>query len=839
MEETRASRIYTQLMHFLLWLAIAVILFFPVAVTVACLGRDLFGFGSLSGGDFSFLSWLKLTLSASDAGGHNVLGETFLRGSVFLAAVVFLMLPGKWDRRLKWLGGGGLLFLLGALISAWCGVCVQDSLLEWANWLTIFCIFIICATMAHRGTSSEVLELGVHLYLLALAVMLPLSWLIMAAIADTPVMYGAFYNQNVFSAWILPAVPIVACRLWDCDSKRDTVFSVLYVVLMVMILSSLYYAYNRTAWALALFSLLLVCVAKRSSSWKERCWGTALSFIAVVCGVGGAVSYLRGYWWGMAAMVLLALGIILWLGVGAARRSVSGAWKRWLVVVCLSVVCCAAISQVCLIKDSHIAVRFQQLASGHDSSGLSRGEFYRVAWAIGCDKPWLGGGERCFKRLYGLYQRQALWYSSYVHCLTLELFASCGAINTLLALALVIYAGAGAARRCAQDLTAGQSWRCGACLGVLALFLHAQADVDSGFLSLCLLGAMLAGWAWGTPPTSNSLGLAAGAGASADEKQNAGGVASVDERQTADCGACVDEKQATGSIALVDEEVGPRRGIRKSLLVQYALAILVVMALGLNMQRTVSDFDFVSAKYWTDHDDIALANSIWLGVVEEDPYNSEALRFAVMGLLNNHDNMAPQDYTAILETLSQRAINSDPYRASVLVARALVLESSQRYPEALEMFRRALQLDSLNDPQRYVDTARVLLRMGKTSEAQECLEQAVKIFADCDFSQMFDFRADSVFNGMVEVYLRLIHLYEPRDPRHENCLEAIKKLLPDGKLYKYLQGETYWLTAEQEEQQKHWDAGRQLRDKAQQLFREVYAEDPNFMRVREHLRWTW
>ncbi len=771
--------------------ALAVILLFPALIATVISVRDWLGEAAITaGGDFTFSSWLGAVICTSDAGAQSALGSNLLCSFVFLAGVSIMVLPLRWPSQLNrlYLGGAACLALLA--ISAYFSTCPHDAFLLWGKYSAVFVCFVVSSLLAYRFYRPELLRwVASAQFVLALIVVI-WAWISFAFTGDNAVaMYGHFYNQNVMSAWLLLIWPTAFLLLGEpTDPKDSWTIRMLRIVLVASLSVSIYYGYNRSAWAVLAFIALLSVALSRSCSAKGHLLGASEAALSVLASIAAVVCGLRGLYLPAIAGACLALGLTYAL----LRQSKYAAPKQLLanLAFCLAV---GLVLVACLGGSSlgaeHASVRLHQLAGGADTSAAARVEFYRAAWLMSLDHPLLGVGPDGFDLFYPSYQRDFRWFSKHSHCFFLDILCECGWPAFLLLLALLGYGAMLLYRRWKEDEAPEKPWRLGLSLGVLALLIHSQADIEMNFLVLPLTAAMWAGVCLATPTRAE----------------------------------CAEPQEEAG-----EEVVRSSWSIRPSMVRQYAGALFCMVLLGLNAKLASGMYYATFGQYFADHGREELALEYYRDAVNGDPWSGDNHRHIAALLLNMHMDKRADISLEELEEHSALAQRLDPHRAVACSVRGRALEAQGRWQEALACFRRSLEIDRVNFPSTYANMARMLVNMGKNEEAIACMEYAIKQFPMSAFEDMFSFRVAQTLNELTDLYCYLITLTKPGETRRVRYLDELEILSPESPIVPGVRGEGYLVLAVAAERAGKYEEARQLCAQAERDLRRALEMDSNY-----------
>ncbi len=771
--------------------ALAVILLFPALIATVISVRDWLGEAAISaGGDFTFSSWLGAVLCTSDAGAQSALGSNLLCSFVFLAGVSIMVLPLHWPSQLNRLYLGGIVCLALLAVSAYFSTCPHDAFLLWGKYCAVFICFVVSSLLAYRINRPELLRWVASAQFVSAILVVIWAWISFAFASDNAVaMYGHFYNQNVMSAWLLLIWPTAFLLLGEVTECKDSwTIRMLRIVLVASLSVSIYYGYNRSAWAVLAFIALLSVALSQPSSAKGHLLGAFEAALTVFASVAAVICGLRGWDLPAVASAFLALG----LAYALIRQAKFAVPKKLLanLALCLAV---GLVLVACLggrsLGAAHASVRLHQLAGGADTSAAARVEFYRAAWLMSLDHPLLGVGLDGFDLFYPSYQRDFRWFSKHSHCFFLDILCECGWPAFLLLVSLIGYGVILLYRRWVEDEAPEKPWRLGLCLGVLALLIHSQADIDMNFLVLPLTAALWTGLCLGTPTRAE----------------------------------CAKPREDVSG-----EDARSSWSIRPSMVRQYMGALFCMVLLGLNARLAASLYYATFGQYFANHGREELALEYYRDAVREDPWRGEYHRHIAALLLNMHTEKKADISFEELEENSALAIHLDPHRAVSCSVRGRALEAQGRWQEALTCFQRSLEIDRVNFPSTYANMARMLVNMGKNEEAIACMEYAIKQFPMSAFEDMFSFRVAQTRNELTDLYCYLITLTGPGEDRRVRYLDELELLSPDSPIVPGVRGEGYLALAVAAEMAGKHEEARQLCTQAERDLRRALAMDPGY-----------
>ncbi len=785
----RSSRFFITAVQGMAYAALAVILLFPAFISTSINTHVLEKSVCLEGGSFSFFTWLSLLFTAGDAGALNAVSANFLRGCAFFSLLCLGVIPGAWPAHLKRLYIGLAVFLLLGLLSALLGAVPYDSVIAWSNGAAVVCVFTAVSVLSYRNNCA--FSMRKVYYIFAFSALITMFWawaMFLNSQEAEPSMYGAFYNQNLLSGWLLLILPtaflLFAYPQTDWFSRWQVWGG---IILGSALAATLFFAYNRAAWAVGAFTVLLALHGAASRmTWRQILLGTAVSCLSVAAFIAAAVWTWQGSYGQAAVSGLLSLVLLVWI----IRKSCVGSWARirwrWIAYLALTALLLGVLGGHISWGMPRAQARLQQFAQGEDSSALSRWEFYKAAWRMSLDNPLLGVGPRGFSRFYPLYQEDSRWFSRYSHCFVLDLLSEYGWLNSLVLLGCLVYIFWSAAEMLKRDTGERYVWRLGLMLGLLGLFLHAQADVDIHFAALPLSAAVIAGVLLGTP---------------------------VDKW-------------------IIAEDEAPRSefSIRPSLMRQYALSVILTVLLVLNARCAVGDYYGTLARYCQEHSQTEAAVEYFRSAVAENPFSSDYRCRLVQSMLAESAEY-DDGFKMELDENSLAAVLCDPHRALCHDIRGQALEALGRWPEALEQYQQALSLDSRNLPSAFFNISRVYAHEGNTEAVKACLNMSLQRVA----ASVLLTGLDSPFKRTpeaFEVYECFVGLIPVREGWRWEAIKALGELGLDKVFIDYLRGASYLDLAKAEAACGHKEQAQVWRNEAQRTLQDVVKQNGEYRKVR-------
>lgn len=692
---------------------------------------------------------------------------------------------------MRWVVTAGALFLAWTLLSALFSSHLHDALVGWGDYLAVGLCLLLAADLAHRGAaygSWTRLPALAALYLAVGAAVLPTGyWLFL--FSDTEAFFGSFYQANMMAGFLVILLPLAAALfLFGCSTGEGagSVRPLLTGGLLVLLVVGIYLSYSRGAWVTGLLSLLMVA-ALAPSDLPCRILALRAGFAAAVLALAVALTVegLRGSSWlvGGAFLVLLGGGVLLLIHVPRSRG-----WRVPLLVLCLAAAGMAwAVGRGSGPLDPLALRRAVRLASGGDPSLAARRAFWRAAWEIAREHPFVGVGPDGFHRFHPAHQKDLRWFSRYPHSLFYRILAEQGFVGAGLFLGMVALGVAQGGRLLAEDTDpAVRAARLGLFLGAGGFGVHSLMDVHWQFRALPLFMAV-------------GLGLALGYPASG-------------------------ELPAPDAEDAADPSRGGRWSVRPRMLAQYAGALVLVLLLGFNHQVMVGACWAALAKAASRTGQHRLAEGLYRRAAQRDPWDGEYYRQQAVLMLGREQSPGEQERVL---ALTARAVALDSHRAVNHSLRGRALVEAGRDVEGEQHLRRALELDPVNYPSFYVDLAELELRRGNRGEALRILEGAVDRFPREALGEMFFFRSDDIGHQLSRLYSTLALALGPQDrsPRVERLLRSALELDPQNRAARFGLGVALFLRGHYEEALPHLERVRE--------------EEPDFVPNLEYLRETY
>lgn len=795
---------------------LAAIMLFPVVTGLSPCYADLLWFRSgprLEG--FSPFALMSNVLSFGDCGAYMESAAGLLRGLAFIAALVWFSLPRQWGRRQKWVNWCGGLFLAALAISSLRCAQGREAWAGFAGYAAMACCFSVSAGLAGRYGAAALRTVSVGLVCVVMLVAGSAWSMFWTNTEPSPVMMGAFYQPNMFSAMILLAVPVLLFWLWSTlKHSGSSWLGYLLAGLVAMLIVSLYFAYNRSAWmCMALAAMLVLALLPRCG------WGQTLTrmLVAIVGASGSAVLMLSWgglpWGWGLGGFVVLLASLVwLWRPLEGAGRLI----PLVLVVVILTVGLGGLLGWHGQDVSAHAHQRVASLVDGSDTSGVARVEFYRAALNIWLDHPWWGVGFAGFERYYPSYEKDFRWFSEHSHSLTADLLCENGIVSVVLFYGAVFGWLVWVYRLGLGDEDQTRWWRWGLALSALILLFHAQVDLDFHFITLPLVAAICAGTALGAADNSQAV-LDSGS-----EMVDSSGQLALENEVCGQAGSTVDEPSGedfAGRESTVCHWVG-RLG-------QYLACLAVVVLLCANCLVAPGEYYYTWGKFADDHGLDQAALQCFCQAADSDPWRGEYQRLATAVMMRGL--RAGQDHQQVVAQAlarAQAAAALDPHLASVQSSYARLLDISGQTSQAEVHFRLALQYDPVNFPSFYVDLARVLARKGQPAQARALLKEALQRYPEAHFRDLFDFRLSDLQSQLSEVYLALAMLEQFGSNQRLAHLDKAIQLNPRSSGVLYALGIEYYEQARLNSRQKNATRERQCLDNSYSLLKQVYAEMP-------------
>ncbi|MBQ7567242.1 O-antigen ligase family protein [bacterium] len=702
-------------------MALTLIALFPALASLGYCAKDYLhlspeAYCAQFGGASALLMWL----CQSDATAVLPNSANLLRILAFIALAAITAGSSAWPQRGSRVFAGLLAFL--GLSAA--SLCLQPysyaSVADWGNILAAAACFIAASMAAHTWDASAV----THFYSRTIAISVFLALLGVwhsFTFADSPdsVMKGCFINQNAMAAWLILPLPLLIIKSFSSEWNSSRLNSSLaYLFLLCAALVTIGFSFNRTAWALTVFLILQTLSMSPQFSRLRNAAIACVAALSVPAMLGTAVFLWKGYTLAAAGCGLIAIGALVWLGKKTHLGRQPQFWLRLAVIAIIAASMTAAFKGMAKSPDGLASKRLHEISQHGDTSRLARLEFYRCAWEMAADHPWLGLGPEAFKRWYPKYQQDWRWYSTYSHCLTLDVMSEFGIPAALLLLAAGLYALWISSSGAENEDSAQTSWRLGLLLGSVGIIIHAQMDVD--FKSPVIL-----------THTAIAFGIAMG-------------LASA----------------------------GSSKALRPAWRLPLLLTALAALAACLYVSS--GEFYLQSAQcYAKANMHLQALNSLERSV-KCVPCNDEAHRQLAWTLISHSDMLRDPNWSQALDRHSELAYIYSPRSYSCNLLRARALELHKSFREALAFYQKALDIDQTNDLTIYTDLARMLYRNSQLEDAVGILDGVLRSHPAADIPSMTEAHQITSIKGLNEVYDMLFTIL-PTDDRRVQLYEQMRR----------------------------------------------------------------
>lgn len=369
-------------------------------------------------------------------GGRDLETLTLAQTVVFVLAL--LLLTTRASRQTVW--PRPLLGMVCAVaVTALWSVHSEASVRELLLWMT----YLGIATLVAAGLTS--VRTARHFVDGTVVIA---GWLCLVALfifwgADNPGMrwYSTFYWPNPFAAFLLLLLPIEVSRYLHASQRRDALAHGASALLLAVAAAL---TYSRGTWLSLVAIVPLALTALRPPSW-----GIALRRSAVL------------------AIVVTAVALLLTQGVAPA------------------------------VSPQGLVGRAASVTDFADVSIQGRLNFWRSGINIFLDHPLLGTGPGTFGAVHAAYQRDVRFYAKDAHNLYIQTGAEMGVLG-LGALAMLLASVAALWLRVLQQARGTEAYplMVGIGLGLAAFFFHSALDMDWMFpanpaMAFALIGALV------------------------------------------------------------------------------------------------------------------------------------------------------------------------------------------------------------------------------------------------------------------------------------------------------------------------------------------------------------
>jgi tetratricopeptide (TPR) repeat protein len=370
-----------------------------------------------------------------------------------------------------------------------------------------------------------------------------------------------------------------------------------------------------------------------------------------------------------------------------------------------------------------VSAKAERLTSDHDSSVSARVVFWKAAWQMSLNHPWLGVGPNGFHRYYPEYQMEERWFSKFAHNQLLATVAENGFPATVLVLVAFLMLTRDALRRIERDLDPlSAQLRLAFLLGAISVGFCSLSDVQ---------------WQFPVLPMLSAVGL---------------GVALSDEP--------LEEVEQAGESAW---------SMRPAVLLQHGLGATCFACFCINAIWSQSELFFQVSQIAAQRGQVDNAAYFARRACQLDPWQGENFRTLGLNLFSRVGALTPKQKEEMLEC-ARRTVSLDAHRAVSYDLLSKALGVTGDYPKALDAARGALECDPINYPAFYDQVAFCLNRLGRLEEARLVLEACVQRFPLGANADMFEFRSRSVNDGLAPIYVQLGEianpLVKPADAQH-------------------------------------------------------------------------
>ncbi len=310
--------------------------------------------------------------------------------------------------------------------------------------------------------------------------------------------------------------------------------------------------------------------------------------------------------------------------------------------------------------------RFAEAATGESMSAQDRISYLKSALEIWKDHPVLGSGAGTYGTVHPQYQQRVISAANDPHSIVAATLAEQGVVgmSILLGLAAVIAIGMwrGVRRRPQLGIVA---------ISAIALALHFGLDIDSRYLALVALLAMLVGLTY---------------------------------------------------------QPSRRRPISRWR--NLALPASLAAALLLSVSMYLSDASFQRGRIHDGNQDLTQAAKAYeqahkYPIYDPDVWTSEGIDYYALAAAGG-----PKSYLALGRDRAKQAIRRDPKDSQHYFLLGRIERLDGNPPAALTAYHQALRLDRLNHPDYYVDLAALLIQQKNTRAARQVIRDGLALYPE-------------------------------------------------------------------------------------------------------------
>ncbi|MGZ9587301.1 O-antigen ligase family protein [Paenibacillus marinisediminis] len=413
---------------------------------------------------------------------------------------------------------------------------------------------------------------------------------------------------------------------------------------MVLILTE-----SRGAGLVVLVAVAIWLLTSRYSSFSAKGWGFWFVVWGVLASVGSAQAWLTEGWWISLPFLIACTGSV-WLpcvlGLRSTNQDALVLSKRSTIVIVLCGV--LVLGATWLLQPEESGSRL----SGHFDTMSARGLFYKDAFTLWKESPWMGSGGDAWRQQFASIQSEP-YVGKEVHSSLADLLLDIGLIGTLLTVSLAAVALLRAWKR---DPGAGLA--AGVVIG------HSLIDFDLSYGAIALLAMSWLAYGWfpimGEQGVEERRGLprrggrlAAAVVAAALLVPAAMGLRMVGANALYAAGASEANAAAQqAALSLAPADTALRIAVSKQLPPQEALALLQA---GERYERAGKALHRELALAAERARQLREAAAYWEAAVKDDRFDKELRTEAVVRLAGMADMAASRGDAALASELAQAA----------------------------------------------------------------------------------------------------------------------------------------------------------------------------------------
>ena len=547
----------------------------------------------------------------------------------------------------------------------------------------------------------------------------PKNLVIAAVIFFSLILISVFFSTDAHNS-VLEFIYMLSCAvgfiMGYCYIKRQEAFKrAVYVMMVNLSIASLFgiftfviqkggeaRAFGRFFQADILGGFLVIFIPVAiMMSLTEKKW--QIVGISIFVSAFSIATLFLTFSRGAVLSFLIVVPLILWYGLKFQNLPKILLRSAFIVILVVAIIFGATnFSGRKSVAQHQLEQRIEEIreAGKGDGSSMARVNFYTAAVKIALSRPLTGTGPGTFGYHFPQYQQDVRFFSKYPHNYYLWILSQSGfpALIAFLALLLVIALTIFSrikALDTSDSFTKPAAFALS--LGLISSLAHVNLDVDYHFAGIAFTFFAVAG-------------ILAGLG------------------------------QETPAMT-VRTPAQRLMGMVSALLITILMFPPLLYYFSLDFQKMGDKAgNYIEAlKYYKQ-------------AVQLDPFENEARRKLGLFLYNRGK------YGEALEQFNS-AVKLSPYRARNYDNRGRTLDALSRFDEAADNYRRAIELDPMNQLYSFYGLGMYYHRKGNDAGAMEIFNNAIEIYKEVNFQEVWHFRANQLKPQVSLIYVTIADIY--------------------------------------------------------------------------------